>query len=134
MSGISAENSLESNPKINSMLLLANNVLFALLLACPMIHRASRYFANTYLCLGIILLLSFLNYRLYKAIVGIQGFGDGLTSESRSWKLKAKILAWAALVPAVMLLGVGPITNPSAYTVDKFTSIFGVGVINDYSV
>lgn len=134
MSGISAENSLESNPKINSMLLLANNVLFALLLACPMIQRASRYFANTYLCLGIILLLSFLNYRLYKAIVGIQGFGDGLTSESRSWKLKAKILAWAALVPAVMLLGVGPITNPSAYTVDKFTRIFGVGVINDYSV
>jgi len=116
------------------MLLLANNFLFAMLLVCPMIPGAVRYFANTYLCLGIILLVSFLNYRLYKALGGINGFDDGLTAESSCWKLKAKVLAWAALVPAVVLVGAGPVANPAAYEVDRFTRIFGVGVINDYSV
>ena len=116
------------------MLLLANNFLFAMLLVCPMIPGAVRYFANTYLCLGIILLVSFLNYRFYKTLGGIQDFGDRLIAESCGWKLKAKVIAWAALVPAVMLLGVGPVANPAAYEVDRFTRIFGVGVINDYSV
>lgn len=134
MSENQAQISPVSNPKINNMLLLANNFLFAMLLVCPMIPGAVRYFANTYLCLGIILLVSFLNYRLYKALGGINGFDDGLTAESSCWKLKAKVIAWAALVPAVMLLGVGPVANPAAYEVDRFTRIFGVGVINDYSV
>ena len=115
------------------MFLLANNLLFALLLASPMIPGAVRYFANTYLCLGIILILSFLNYRLHKTISVTVG-GSGLTAIELNWRLKAKVIAWAALVPAVMLLGVGPVANPAAYEVDRFTRIFGVGVINDYSV
>lgn len=118
----------------NNWLLLANNVLIVVMLACPMIPGASKYFANTYLCLGIILLLSFLNFRLYKALGGLPAAGRFFIADEGSWKLKTRILAWSALVPAVMLLGVGPITNPSAYAVDRFTRIFGGGVINDYSV
>ena len=57
MSENSIQTSLVSKTKISNMLLLANNFLFAMLLACPMIPGAARYFANTYLCLGIILFL-----------------------------------------------------------------------------
>lgn len=134
MPGNSVQTSLMSAPKISSILLLVNSFLFVAMLAGPMIPGAVRYFSNTYLCLGIILLLSFLNYRLYKALSAVTAAGSGLISETGSWKLRTRILAWSALVPAVMLIGVGPITNPSAYAVDRFTRIFGGGVINDYSV
>lgn len=130
----SAEISHVKNSMSNNWLLLANNAIFAALLACPMIPGASRYFADTYLCLGIILLLLFLNFRLYKTMESLTAAGKIFTAGEDSWKLKARILAWSALVPAVMLLSVGPITNPSAYAVDRFTRIFGGGVINDYSV
>lgn len=133
MSENSIQTSLVSKTKINNMLLLANNFLFALMLACPMIPGAARYFANTYICLGIIMLLSFLNYRLYKALIAT-AYGNSLTEGKNGWKLKAKIFAWAALVSAIPIVGVGPITNPSAYAVDKFTRIFGGGVVSDYSV
>lgn len=115
-------------------LLLANNCLFAALLACPMIPGAVRYFANSYLCTAIILLILFLDYRLYRALWNSLSEGACLVADRYSWKLKARVLAWAALVPAVMLVGVGPIANSSAYAVDKFTRVFGAGVINDYSV
>lgn len=130
----SAEISHVKNSMSNNWLLLANNAIFAALLACPMIPGASRYFADTYLCLGIILLLLFLNFRLYKTMESLTAAGKIFTAGEDSWKLKARILAWSALVPAVMLLSVGPITNPSAYAVDRFTRIFGGGIINDYSV
>ena len=133
MPGNSAQTSHVSTPKISNSLLLVNCVLFASLLAVPMFPGAVRYFSNAYLCLGIILLIAFLNYRLYKALGGFLS-GSGLIFEAGAWKIKAKILAWAVLVPAVMLLGVGPITNPAAYEVDKFIRVFGAGVVNDYSV
>ena len=134
MSENSIQTSLVSKTKISNMLLLANNFLFAMLLACPMIPGAARYFANTYLCLGIILFLSFLNYRFYKVIGSLTAADAGLFAGVSCWKLNTKVFAWAALVSAVILVGVGPITNPSAYAVDKFNRIFGGGVVNDYSV
>ena len=72
------------------MLLLANNFLFALMLACPMIPGAARYFANTYICLGIIMLLSFLNYRLYKAIRESLTSGGSPKLEKGQLEIKGK--------------------------------------------
>ena len=134
MPGISVERNHVQNSMSNNLLLLANNILFAAMLVCPMIPGAARYFTNTHLCLGIILLLSFLNYRLYKILASTETKDKIFTSGKCSWKLKAKIIAWAVMVPTVMLVGFGPITNPLVYPVDKFTRVFGVAVINDYSV
>lgn len=134
MPGISVERNHVQNSMSNNWLLLANNILFAAMLACPMIPGAERYFANTYLCLGIILLLSFLNYRLYKILGGIVAIDKIFASGKCGWKLKAKVIAWAVMVPTVILIGFGPITSPLVYPVDKFTRVFGGAVINDYSV
>lgn len=115
-------------------LFFLSNCLFAALLASPMIPGAGRYFANAYLCTGIILLLVFLNYRLYKALVALTAAGRGLAVKDSEWKLNARVLAWAVLIPAVMFAGVGPITSPSAYYVDSFSRVFGLAVTDDYSV
>lgn len=134
MSGNSVQISYATSPKSISSILISGNCLFAALLACPMIPGLSRCFANTYLCAGLILILVFLNYSLYKASESLTSGGSPKSEKGQDWKSRAKVLAWAALIPAVILVGVGPIASPSAYAVDKFNRIFGMGVINDYSV
>lgn len=134
MSGNSVQISYATSPKSVSRILISGNCLFAALLACPMIPGLSRCFTNTYLCAGLILILVFLNYSLYKASESLTSGGSPKSEKGQDWKSRAKVLAWAALIPAVILVGVGPIASPSAYAVDKFNRIFGMGVINDYSV
>lgn len=132
----SVEVSHVHNTMSNNWLLLANNVLLATMLACPMIPGLSRHFANTYICIGIILLLVFLNYWLYRLAgnKSITADCNVLAEIDRNWKSKVRVLAWSVLVPSVMLLGAGPIVNPSAYAVDKFTRVFGQAIAEDYSV
>ena len=134
MSGNSVQISHVTNQKINNGLLLVNNFLFAAMLVCPMIPGAARYFASPYLCFCIILILAFLNYRLYKTFGVLSAVAPSLAACECGWKFKSRVIAWAALIPAVILVGVGPVSNPSAFAVDKFTRVFGMGVINDYSV
>ena len=117
-----------------SRLLLLNNFLFAVMLAAPLVPGLSRYFANTYLCAGIILLLMFLDFRIYKAIGILASQGKTFSMQDSDWKFSAKLFSWAVLIPTVMLVGIGPITEPAAYTVDRFTRVFGQGVTDDYSV
>ena len=131
----SVEISHVHNSMSNNWLLLANNALFAVMLACPMIPGVSRYFANTYLCLGIILLLAFLNYRLNKkAIASIKAGSCGFASEFWNWKLRARVVVWAALISAVIFIGIGPVLDSQAYAEDKFTRIIGRGDIRGYFV
>ena len=117
-----------------SKLLLANNFLFVMMLACPMIHGAVRYFADSYICEFIISVFAFLNYLLYKNSGGVAAVENGPTTENSGRKFKARAVAWSALISAVMLIGIGPLLDPSDYAVDKFTRIIGRGDFNGYLI
>lgn len=126
-------------PKINSAisnkLLLANNCLFAMLLAGPMIPLLTRYFTNTWLCVGLMSVLVLLDFLIASAVRNTSAGSECCFANCNDWKLKAKILAWAVLASTVILVGAGPLaSSPSAYSVDKFTRIIGRGIVNDYSV
>jgi hypothetical protein len=123
----------DSNKKISNYgLLLINNCVLAAMLACPFVPAFTRYFANTYLCISVILVLSCFNYHLTKIIRNFKAENSALVNDYGG-KVKIKVLAWSIMVATVMLIGSGPILEPAAYSVDKFTRIFGVGMINDYS-
>lgn len=134
MTGYSAERNHFQNTMCNKIVLLLSDFLFAVMLAGPMVPGAVRYLASPYLCSIIILLLGFLNYRLYRSIGALTASESFQTDKSNSIRRKAKIIAWSILIPAIMLVGVGPITNPAAYAVDKFQRIIGLGIVNDYFV
>ena len=112
--------------------LLVNNCFLAVMLYCPYVPGLNRYFANPSLCAGIILLLMLSNYLINGVIGKLEAVGNALKLSDR--KLTAKVVAWAVLVSTAILLGIGPVTTPSAYAVDQFPRIIGRGIINDYSV
>ena len=123
--------------RINHRLFLAADFLAAVLLAVPMFRALPRHFTDTSFCCCLILVLLLLNYLFAKSIGKNAGAGTGITSSNHSWKSKARVFAWAVLIATVALVGFGPIINPdnpSAYAVDKFPRILGLGVINNYSV
>jgi len=123
--------------RINNRLFLAADFLAAVLLAAPMFRALPRHFTDTSFCGCLILVLLLLNYLFAKSNGKNAGAGTGITSSNHSWKSKARVFAWAVLIATVALVGFGPIINPdnpSAYAVDKFPRILGLGVINNYSV
>lgn len=118
----------------NNKLQFASSFLYAVLLAGPMIPGAVRYLASPYLCAAVILLLAFLNYRLYRVVGALTASACSQSAKGHCFRVNAKILAWSVLIPTAMLVGVGPITNTAAYAVDKFQRIIGLGIVNDYFV
>ena len=123
--------------RINTKLFLAGDFLVALLLAGPMFKALPRHFTDIYFCGSLILVLLLLNYLFAKAIRKAACNGSESDDKVHGLKSKVRFFAWAILISTFVLVGFGPIINPdnpSAYAVDKFPRILGMGVINDYSV
>jgi hypothetical protein len=110
---------------------LVNNFLFFILLVGSLIHGFDRWVVNSYFCLAIIFVLIYLVFKngtLYKSLV------TGSESVAFSLKTTARAIAWSGFISTVIIIGLGPLCSDSSYSVDKFSRVIGIGLLNDRSV